>query len=439
MKKIIVGIIALLALSIFSVMVAAQTEGQPIGEEITIQETVTPTAVLTPAEVAQEIELPENETVSVGPDKPLLWGLKRAIERIDLALTFDKAAKAKKGLAHARERLLEVRQMIKEKRIASAEKAKVAYSTALERVKAEIKSIEEADPNKELEKQVELEKELEKQEDDVDKVETELEVKVKDNLTEEQQAALDTLIATLKNETGKVKIVLGEKNDIIKVKLKAQFAKTDAEIEKLMEQKREELNLTKLKEKRAELAVARFEKFVEKGEERIKQLEEKGVNTTALKEKLATAEDLAAKAKALQETKDFKGFKEVVDEAKDLSKEVREGKPFEETGRARAAAVIARNIEKLQERQAEGKNVSNAIEKLQIVEKKLQEVKPIEKAKAEQLKETVKEIRKEKQEIQKIKEEIKEQKEESKGLLSKFMTKPSTQGSGAVQPPQQPR
>ncbi len=69
----------------------------------------------------EELELDEGETGGVGPGN-LLYGLDRALERIELALTFDKSAKAKKGLEHARERILEAREKMQEKELEKAEK-----------------------------------------------------------------------------------------------------------------------------------------------------------------------------------------------------------------------------------------------------------------------------------------------------------------------------
>ena len=59
---------------------------------------------------AQEAE--DESTGGVTPDSTL-YGLDRAAERLSLLLTIGKAAKAKKGLEHARERVLEARQLVK--------------------------------------------------------------------------------------------------------------------------------------------------------------------------------------------------------------------------------------------------------------------------------------------------------------------------------------
>jgi hypothetical protein len=61
----------------------------------------------TPITTAQEVDLP---SAGITPDSRL-YGLDRALERISLALTFNKAAKAEKRLKIASERLAELKEM----------------------------------------------------------------------------------------------------------------------------------------------------------------------------------------------------------------------------------------------------------------------------------------------------------------------------------------
>ena len=96
--------------------------------------------------------------VSVAPDSPL-WGVKRAIERIDLALTFNKAAKSEKGLKYARIRLLEVQKMMKKGDLKNAAKAEEAHGRLLVKVR---KDIDEAKGKEKPEKVKELEDKLSK-------------------------------------------------------------------------------------------------------------------------------------------------------------------------------------------------------------------------------------------------------------------------------------
>src|SRR3989338_8422675 len=82
-----------------------------------------------PLPLAQQPEEP-----GVTPDS-FFWGLDNAIDQLTLLLTFDKAEKARKGLEIARERLLEVKQMIEENKAEAAQKAEEAHGKQLLKVK----------------------------------------------------------------------------------------------------------------------------------------------------------------------------------------------------------------------------------------------------------------------------------------------------------------
>ena len=84
-------------------------------------------------------EVASEETVEAGttPDSPL-WGIERALERINLALTFDRAKKAEKRLLHARERLLEVQAMAKKGKLKHAAKAAEAHAEEVEDAEKEL-------------------------------------------------------------------------------------------------------------------------------------------------------------------------------------------------------------------------------------------------------------------------------------------------------------
>ena len=82
------------------------------------------------------------DDAGVTPDS-FLWGIDKAIDQLTLLLIFDKGEKAKKGIEIARERLLEVREMVEENNLEAAEKAKEEHGKSLVNVKQNIKEIEE--------------------------------------------------------------------------------------------------------------------------------------------------------------------------------------------------------------------------------------------------------------------------------------------------------
>lgn len=111
------------------------------------------------------------------PDSPL-WGVDVAIERIQLALTFDNAKKAKLRLKFAEERLQEVNAMITANKIQHAKKAKLKHEEHMKNIKTDITQLRGTDNIEELNKRAEIEALLDnhklKIEDNSQKIETQL-------------------------------------------------------------------------------------------------------------------------------------------------------------------------------------------------------------------------------------------------------------------------
>ena len=80
------------------------------------------------------------EDPGVTPDSPF-YGLDRAIERIQLALTQNRAERAKMGLQFAYERLREIRAMEKVNRTELADKVDEDYDEQMEQVNEEIEEL----------------------------------------------------------------------------------------------------------------------------------------------------------------------------------------------------------------------------------------------------------------------------------------------------------
>ena len=93
----------------------------------------------------------QQETNDAGttPDS-FLWGLDKAIDQLSLLLTFDKGEKAKKGIEIARERLLEVKEMVEDNKLEAAEKAKVEHGNVLIKVKESIKLLKRVNSTEEI-------------------------------------------------------------------------------------------------------------------------------------------------------------------------------------------------------------------------------------------------------------------------------------------------
>ena len=115
--------ILLMLLTSISIAFAEETTTDATSEATATETTATePATTETEAETSTDVSETATEEVSVTPDSPL-WGVKLAIEKIDLALTFNRAAKSEKGLKYAHLRLLEVEKMMKKGDFKNAGKA----------------------------------------------------------------------------------------------------------------------------------------------------------------------------------------------------------------------------------------------------------------------------------------------------------------------------
>ena len=191
----------------------------------------------------EEVELTDEESEEAGvtPDSPL-WGLDRALERINLALTFGKSAKAKKGLAHARERLMEVKAMIAAKRIAQAEKAQKAHKNIMEDVTENVEDMGNGDGEQELADQVEIEEALAKNEEILNNIR----LKVR-GLSDEDKAQLEEVIGGLEGVTSEFKVKVQANKQKTMIKIKAEKGATDEEIAALEAALKEGKELAKVR------------------------------------------------------------------------------------------------------------------------------------------------------------------------------------------------
>ncbi len=269
------------------------------------------------------------EDPGVTPDS-FLWGLDKALDQLNLLLTFNEGEKATKGLEIARERLLEVKAMIEENKLEAAEKGKDAHGKTLVKVKESIASLEEDDSIQEIEKIVEIEKELEEHEEEIEQKSGELKIKIeiKGQISQEQKDLINSILSSLENKTGEVEIEIENKKNKTKIKIKQETGKSEEEIEEEIEEIEEEKGLTAIKKERAteQIEDAR-EEIVEAVEEKLSKQENKfpGINA---------AENLISEAKSKLET------------AEEAFRDEDYGKAF---GQANAAESLAKNAQRILE------------------------------------------------------------------------------------------
>ena len=218
------------------------------------------------------ISAQEATDAGVTPDS-FLWGLDKALDNLNMLLTFDKGEKAKKGIEIARERLLEVKAMVEENKLGAAEKAKEEHGKTLVKVNQNINEIEDDDSTEEIKEVIEIEKELEELNEDVEQTFDEVKVKieVKGELNQQQKDLIDSILSGLQEQTREVEIEIKNKKDKTKIKIKTETGKSEKEVEEEVDGIEEEKGLADIKK---EKAVEEIENAKEDLEELEKDLQE---------------------------------------------------------------------------------------------------------------------------------------------------------------------
>jgi hypothetical protein len=221
-------------------------------------------------DTAEDAELAEEDLELEGdpgitPDSPL-YGLERAMERIGLALTFNKARKAEKGLIHAKERLLEARKMAEEGNIEAFEEAQAEHDEIMEEVEENVEELEE-DTDEDTaedtaEKVVGLQRAILAHQHRLETLR-----RVVENAPEAARANLERVLAKMENKTTEFEQKVEMKRERVKTKLRAIKNMTEEEIEEELEELEEGKGLDKLKERIREDEEEQEEEEPEEAEE----------------------------------------------------------------------------------------------------------------------------------------------------------------------------
>lgn len=195
----------------------------------------------------------EKVNPGVTPDS-FLWGLDKALDNLNLLLTFNPADKARKGIEIARERLEEVKAMAEENKLEAAAKGKDEQVKILSKVKKSISDIKDGNATKQIEEEIEIEKELEEHEDEIEEVSNNLKIRIeiKGGLNEQQKALLDSILSSLENKAGEIKVEIKNKKDKTKIRIKQESGKAEKEIEEEIEDIEEEIGLAEIKREKVE-------------------------------------------------------------------------------------------------------------------------------------------------------------------------------------------
>jgi len=175
-------------------------------------------------EIDEEVE----EEAGITPDSPL-HGLERAMERISLALTFGKSAKAKKGLAHAHERLAEVQAMIAQKKLDKAAEAQEDYEEIVAEVEENVEELGNGDGEEQLADAVEIEEAMAKNEKALEAV-NQIKLKVSKKLGAEESTKIQEMLQSMEGINSAFKVKVEQNKNKAKIKIKAEKDATDEEI-----------------------------------------------------------------------------------------------------------------------------------------------------------------------------------------------------------------
>jgi hypothetical protein len=168
----------------------------------------------TDADVENALQEPLNPGIT--PDKRG-YGLKIALEKIRLALIFNKEKRAELELKLAEKRLEEAKLMAKENKLDALQRANKEHKQLLEKARSDLKEVGENEAD--LEKQSKIELELENQENKAEDLENIILLKAQ-GLTDEQRQKLLDLISSFKNETSSLKVKVLEDKQALVTKLR---------------------------------------------------------------------------------------------------------------------------------------------------------------------------------------------------------------------------
>ena len=263
---------------------------------------------------AQELDADQiEEQGGLTPDSAL-YRLDRAAEKLSLLLTFGKTAKAKKGLDHAMERVLEAKTLIKKGKVEKLEELKEEHRKSVEKVKENLEKIKERDSEKALEDVLEVELKLEEQANELEKVETELDLKVVGKLNDEQLEKLKSLLESLNIDVSEVKIKVREGKEELKIRVKKEKQKTDEEIKQL----EEKFKVREVKKENAEQAVERLAQKLEKLTEIANKHKERGRDVSEIEVRLNEVREILEKLKTQISNNELDSVKDLIQKADQL-------------------------------------------------------------------------------------------------------------------------
>jgi hypothetical protein len=276
-----------------------------------------------PLIAAQDDGVEFEEEAGVAPDSAL-YGLDKAMERLSLALTFEKVKKTEKRLRHAEERLLEVQKMIEKGKAKHADKAQADHDELLEEVSEEIEGLDSDGSSEKaeeaLEKVAKLRLKTQSHYEKVSAIKDRILERKAETMTEEQIEHLEQVFNKIKAKALDTEKRTEGKRGKIKTKLKALSELTDEELDELvgnLEERHEQA-----REDRANRWLARAEQKLAKARERLADAaldEDRAGEITA---NLDAMEELITEAKEAITNLDYDAAIEILDQIHESGNDV---------------------------------------------------------------------------------------------------------------------
>ena len=259
----------------------------------------------------------EKEDAKVSTPDSAFYGLSKARERINLAFTFNKAKKAEKQLKFAEKRLLAAQKLIKENKFDKLDQLKEEHKKLLEEAKLNLDKVSEESPETALNKQTEVETQIEEQENKLDEVSNNIDLKLAGKLNDEQLAKLKDFLSSLGNNVNDVKVKLNTNHDKLKVRLK-ESGKTDKEVEDKVKEIREKNKLHEVQKEVAQKHIERLEQKLAKLKELTQKHKDQGKDVTEMEQRLKDVEETIAEIKTELTNNNLDKVKELVKKASQL-------------------------------------------------------------------------------------------------------------------------
>lgn len=252
----------------------------------------------------------------------IMHGFDRAMERISLMLTLDKANKANKGLLHAQERLMEAQKLVEENKLEKVEKAMEQHEKSIETAKKNLEKVSngknEEKTNVAMEKVAKVQNKVENHYEKVTEVKNQILERQRERMSVEQIAHLEEIFNKIKEKAQEMEQNADSKKEKVKEQLKAH-GKTQEDVDVAEYEADENSGLNNGRMTRAENEIKKAENALLRARERMNEENADGFN-----DEIETAKEALEEIKKARDKGEFKKARELAEELKDFGNEVSE-------------------------------------------------------------------------------------------------------------------